>query len=123
MSALVAVVILVAASALAVVLAMPLIVWLRRRRARVPRSSGMGSADATLLDVAPGLLVVVMLLVGFASEYLAPDSWLGQRMAQRDGKFWFFLLVMIPVCLLELAWMPVLKSWRERIRSRTRRRP
>jgi len=124
MSPLAAIVIFAIASVLAVLLATPLILWLRRRRRKSVSSMARQSPESiSLLQVAPGLLVVALLAAAYASEYVAPDSWLGQRVANTDGKFWLFLLVIIPVFLLERTWMPVLMSWQARRRSKAKRKP
>lgn len=124
MSPLAATIIFAIAIVLAVLLAAPLILWLRqRRRRRDPASAVPPPESLTLLQVAPGLINVFLLAVAFASEYVAPDSWLGQRVANPNGKFWLFLLIIIPVFLLERALMPGLMSWQARRRSKAKRAP
>ena len=124
MSPLAAALIFAIASVLAVLLAAPLIFWLRRRRRKNdPSSATEPPGKISLLQAAPGLLAVALLAAALASEYMAPDGWLGQRVANSNGKFWLFLLVMIPLFLLERALMPVLVAWQERRRSRSTRAP
>ena len=103
---------------LAALLAAPLIFWLRRRRRKSdPTFTADPPGKITLLQAAPGLLAVALLAAAFAGEYVAPDGWLGQRVANPNGRFWLFLLVMIPVFLLERALLPVVLAWRERRRA------
>ena len=124
MSPLAATIIFAIAIVLAVLLAAPLILWLRRRRRKAGAAGASQPPESiSLLQVAPGILVVALLAGGFASEYVAPDSWLGQRVANSNGKFWLFLLIIIPVFLLERTWMPVLMSWQARRRSKAKREP
>jgi len=124
MSPLAAALIFAIAIVLAVLLAAPLIFWLRRRRRKNdPTSASSPAESVSWLQATPGLLAVALLAAAFASEYVAPDGWLGQRVANSNGKFWLFLLVMIPVFLLERALMPRFLAWQERRRSKSNRAP
>ncbi len=124
MSVLAAAIIFAIAVVLSLVLAAPLIFWLRRRRRRIdPTSTSSPPGTISWFQAAPGLVAVAILAAAFASEYVAPDGWLGQRVANTDGKFWLFLLVMIPVFLIERTFFPRFLAWRERRRRRSSRAP
>jgi len=99
MSLLAATVILVIATVLALLVAAPLLYLLRRARRRTqgeqsrPEQLGLSGQPLTLLQALPGLLIVAVLFFAFATEYIAPQSWLGQRVTTMEGKLWLFVLV------------------------------
>lgn len=104
MSLTTAALILAIASALALLLASPLIYLLRKKR-RHPREVAPGPAEQPLtwLQALPGMLIVVAMFFAFAAEYFAPESWFGQRMAAMGGKFWFFMLVWLALFAIDRA--------------------
>ena len=87
-----AIVILLICLAVALAVCAPLIYITRklrgRRGARVPVSKKL-PLDQFLL----GLVLVSVLFLAFAQEYIAPGSWLGARVTTNEGRFWLSILV------------------------------
>jgi hypothetical protein len=104
MSIAAATVILAIVSILALLAAAPLIYLLRRARRKARQDqSGLAPQPLSLLQALPGLFIVVALFFAYAAEYIAPQSWLGQRVTTLEGKFWLFLLVWVTLFAVERA--------------------
>jgi hypothetical protein len=92
------VLILLICAALAVAVCAPLIYIVRRlkRRSTGGAQAPTGRPPSTR-EVISGLVLVFTLFLAFAQQYIAPDSWLGARVATNEGRFWFTVLVVLVV--------------------------
>jgi hypothetical protein len=93
-------------SVLAIVVAAPLIDGLRKLRRR--RSAQHETGVQKKLSVAqalPALILVVLLFLAFAQQFIAPESWLGSRVTTAEGRFWLSLLIFLIACVLNYGWV------------------
>jgi cytochrome c biogenesis factor len=94
MSVLAATIILLIATVLALVVTAPLLYFLRKNRKKPTSAAPAQTTQSlTVIQALPGILVVIALFFAFAMEYIAPHSWLGQRITTMEGRFWFTALV------------------------------
>ena len=104
MSPITALLIFALVTVLAIVLSLPIIYWLRRRRRKQKVNDELNVLNArlTLLQALPGLIFAAVLATAFLTEYIAPSSWFGQRISGWEGKVWFFIFGYICVTVIEL---------------------
>lgn len=96
MSTIDALIILFVCTVLAIAVCAPVIVISRRlkRRCAVRVRSPAGTRLSSM-EIISGLMLVFVLFLAFAQQYIAPGSWLGARVATDEGRFWFTVLVVL----------------------------
>lgn len=94
--------ILTLVAGLALLLAAPFIYLLRKLRRKLsPKVPAWAAQRLTWRQALPGLILVLALLIAFSTAHIAPHSWLGQRVATMEGKFWLALFLWIAMTALE----------------------
>ena len=85
-----------------ILIAAPIIFLIRRSR-RKPKTQPPTIATQPLnwKQALPGLVIVVALFFAYATEYVAPESWLGLRVRTMEGKFWLFILIWLVLYSVE----------------------
>jgi ABC-type dipeptide/oligopeptide/nickel transport system permease component len=112
MSYLSAILIFIICILLAVAVCAPLIYIARRlRRRRTARENTALIRKMPMPQAIPSFLLVVVLFLAFAYPYIAPDSWLGARVATGEGRFWLSILVFLLFAAINYLWID-LKSRR-----------
>ena len=102
MSLISAAVILLVSSILTLLVASPILYLLRRRRMRRGGDqASLISQPLTFIQALPGLLIVIALFFAYSAEYIAPQSWLGQRVTTFEGRFWLFIFVWLTLLAIE----------------------
>jgi sterol desaturase/sphingolipid hydroxylase (fatty acid hydroxylase superfamily) len=97
---------------LAVAVCAPIIFIARRlRRRRTARESMALTRKMPMVQAIPGLVLVVVLFLAFASQYIAPDSWLGTRVATGEGRFWLSILVFLLFAATNYLWIGLKRRW------------
>jgi len=114
-----ALVILAVTTALAIVIAAPLLYLSRRRKRRL----GIKLDEVTNqvpLGALPGIAAyVAVMFFGFAYAYTEPDTWFGQQMKTGIGRLSFFLVPLLIVFVLNY-WLVTRKQVKPKTTDITR---
>jgi nitric oxide reductase large subunit len=90
---------------LAVVACAPFIYLVRKRRKRRAAIEGLPAGKKlSMAEALPGLVLVLLLFLAFAHQYIAPEGWLGARVSSGEGRFWFSVLALLVVAVANYLW-------------------
>jgi hypothetical protein len=112
------VIILVAGSIFGLLLYLPFFLWFRwRRKVGRPAAPGRYGKPVPRGELKWMVLIIVLLLVGYAQGHLAPATWFGAQMRTDAGRTAFALVLAVVLSVIRVAWL----AWRAHVRrSRTR---
>lgn len=83
-------------SIIACLLSAPIIYLLRRRKTNADVANSEPYRKAlSFWQVVPGLAFIILMYFLLAQEHVASSSWLGQRLAAKDGHTRFFVLAAV----------------------------
>ena len=108
MSYLTALVIFTICVLVAVAVCVPFIYIARKLRRRRDKSSGRTpTTKLSTLQAIPGLILVIVLFLTSAQQYISPAGWLGARVSTETGRLWLSLLVFLIYCVINYLWFSI----------------
>ncbi|HUO80793.1 MAG TPA: hypothetical protein VMU00_11690 [Steroidobacteraceae bacterium] len=99
-------IILTGSCILGLLLYLPFHLWFRwRRKAGRPAAPGRYGAPVPRGELKWMVVLVVLLMVGFAQGRVAPTTWFGARMQTPGGRAVLGLVLVVAIAAIRVAWV------------------